>query len=423
MPLLGCIADDFTGATDLANTLVSEGMRVVKVFGIPSEIADLPDADAIIVALKSRSIPSQDAIDLALKCLGWLQEQGCKRFLFKYCSTFDSTPEGNIGPVTSALMRALDTDRTIACPAFPDNGRTVFQGHLFVYDTLLSESGMRKHPLNPMTDSNLVRWLQQQTDDQVELLPFLELEKGSAAIWEAIVERPTDGVRRIIVVDTLNNAHLRNLGTALRDLPLLTGGSGIGLGLPEAYRISGLLPGLRSSVDFPEIEGMEAIIAGSCSSMTLRQIAYMQDRCPSCQLLLKDVLANPHLVADVLNWAEPLLNNGPVLIYSSSDPESVKAAQREGGALDIGIKFEQALAAIARGLVDKGVRKLVVAGGETSGAVVSALGVEAIRIGPQIDPGVPWVESLGDRPLALALKSGNFGEESFFEKAFSVLES
>lgn len=421
MPLLGCIADDFTGATDLASTLVSEGMRVIQVFGIPRSDLDLPACDALVVALKSRSIPPDEAIAQSLECLAWLQSEGCARFLFKYCSTFDSTPEGNIGPVTSALMRALNTQHTIACPAFPDNGRTVYQGHLFVFDALLSESGMESHPLNPMTDANLVRWLQRQTEDEVDLVPLSVIEKGAASIWQAVCGTDNDGFR-ISVVDTINNQHLRDLGKALRDLPLLTGGSGIALGLPEAYRISGSLPGLRSVTEYPKIEGHSAILAGSCSAMTLKQVAYMKERYPSCQLLLEDVLEKPELVQEVVGWAEPLLEKGPVLVYSSADPDSVKEAQEQGGALDIGHKFEDALARIAQGLVELGVRKLVVAGGESSGAVVSALQVSAIRIGPQIDPGVPWVESIGDEPLALALKSGNFGAENFFEKSFQLLK-
>ena len=358
---------------------------------------------------------------MSLLSLDWLKSRGCERFLFKYCSTFDSTPQGNIGPVITALMDALETDRTIACPAFPDNGRTVYQGHLFVHDKLLSESGMENHPLNPMTDANLVRWLRLQTEDEVDLLPLKVVERGSAIIWEGIVGRPLGKGRRISIVDALTNNHLRDIGTALRDLPLLTGGSGLALGLPDAYRISGLLPGLRSTTEFPDIQGQEAILAGSCSAMTLRQIDFMKERCPSCQLFLKDVLNEPGLVADVLAWAEPLLAKGPVLVYSSSDSESVREAQRVSGALDVGLKFEEALASIAKGLVALGVRRLVVAGGETSGAVVSALGVDAIRIGPQIALGVPWVESLGTESLALALKSGNFGEENFFESAFGVL--
>lgn len=421
MPLLGCIADDFTGATDLANTLVSEGMRVIQVFGVPEQEFELPDCDALIVALKSRSIPNEKAITLSLDSLAWLKEKGCRRFLFKYCSTFDSTPKGNIGPVTSALMRALETDRTVACPAFPDNGRTVYQGHLFVYDKLLSESGMENHPLNPMTDANLVRWLQRQTSDNVELLPLQIVKKGPALIWENVVGREDDGHSRIYVIDALANKHLRSLGTALRDLPLLTGGSGVALGLPEAYRVSGLLPGLLSETRFPEVAGKSAILAGSCSSMTLRQIARMKERCPSCQLLAEDLLKDKDLVDEVLAWAEPLLEDGPVLIYSSAEPDSIKEAQ--AAAPDIGERFERALAEIAEGLIKRGVRRLVVAGGETSGAVVSALNIPGIRIGPQIDPGVPWVESLGPLPLALALKSGNFGSEDFFEKAFNLLDN
>ena len=420
MPLLGCIADDFTGATDLANTLVSEGMRVIQVFGIPQIDSELPACDALIVALKSRSIPANEAVAQSLESLEWLQSKGCSRFLFKYCSTFDSTPEGNIGPVASALMRALDTKRTIACPAFPDAGRTVYQGHLFVFEKLLSESGMENHPLNPMTDANLVRWLQRQTEVEVGLVPLSVVEKGAAAIWQAVCGDENDSPC-ISVVDTLNNQHLRDLGTALRDLPLLTGGSGIALGLPEAYRISGLLPGLRSVTEYPQVEGHSAILAGSCSTMTLKQVEYMKEQCPSCQLLVEDVLKKSGLVSEVVAWAGPLLEKGPVLIYSSADSESVKAAQAQGDAIDIGLKFEDALARIAQGLVELGVRKLVVAGGESSGAVVSALNVSGIEIGPQIDPGVPWVKSIGEEPLALALKSGNFGAEDFFEKSLRLL--
>lgn len=420
MPLLGCIADDFTGATDLANTLVSEGMRVIQVFGVPRSDIELPACDALIVALKSRSIPSAEAVAQSLESLEWLQSQGCSRFLFKYCSTFDSTPEGNIGPVSSALMRALDTTHTIACPAFPDAGRTVYQGHLFVFEKLLSESGMESHPLNPMTDANLVRWLQCQTEDEVDLVPLTVVEKGAASIWEAVCGHDESNCR-ISVIDTLSNQHLRDLGTALRDQPLLTGGSGVALGLPEAYRISGLLPGLRSVTEYPQVEGHSAILAGSCSSMTLKQVEYMSGQCPSCQLLVEDVLKKSGLVREVIEWAQPLLKKGPVLIYSSADPDSVKAAQSQGDAIDIGLKFEDALARIAKGLVELGVRKLVVAGGESSGAVVSALDVSAIEIGPQIDPGVPWVKSIGEEPLALALKSGNFGAEDFFEKSLRLL--
>jgi 3-dehydrotetronate 4-kinase len=371
MPLLACIADDFTGATDLANTLVSEGMRVIQVFGVPSQAVELPDCDALIVALKSRSIPAEEAVALSLSALAWLKGQGCERFLFKYCSTFDSTPQGNIGPVISALMRALDTKRTIACPAFPNNGRTVYQGHLFVYDKLLSESGMEKHPLNPMTDANLVRWLQLQTDDAVALLPLKVVEQGAVAIWEAIHGDDPAEEERIFILDALSDIHLRDLGTALRDLPLLTGGSGVALGLPDAYRISGLLPGLQADTAFPDVSGSQAILAGSCSGMTLKQIEYMKERCPSCQLLAADLLADSDLVEDVLRWAEPLLEDGPVLIYSSADSEAIKAAQKETP--EIGERFEQALASIAVGLVARGVRRLVVAGGETSGAVVTAL--------------------------------------------------
>lgn len=419
MALLGCIADDFTGATDLANTLVSEGMRVLQVFGVPNTDIELPRADAIIVALKSRSIPAEDAVAQSLESLKWLKTQGAQHFFFKYCSTFDSTPEGNIGQVSSALMQALGTSTTIACPAFPGAGRTVYQGHLFVYDKILSESGMENHPLNPMTDANLVRWLKRQTENAVDLIPLATVRKGMDAIRAKLEEE--DSHSKIFVVDAIKNKDLRAIGTAIVRYPLVTGGSGIALGLPNAYRAAGLLPVEQSKASFHKVDGKQAILAGSCSSMTLKQVEYMKERCPSCQLLLEDVLKRSGLVAEVLEWAAPLLEKGPVLIYSSADPDSVKEAQEQGGALDVGHKFEDALARIAKGLVAAGVRQLVVAGGESAGAVVNALGVAAIRIGAQIDPGVPWVEAVGEEPLALALKSGNFGGEDFFEKSFRLL--
>lgn len=339
--------------------------------------------------------------------------------LFQVLLHFRFNSGGNIGPVISALLRALDTSGTIACPAFPDNGRTVYQGHLFVFEKLLSESGMQNHPLNPMTDSNLVRWLQLQSQDTVDLVPLPVVAAGMDAVRDAL--GLADENRRVFIVDAITNEHLRTIGTAVVRMPLVTGGSGVALGLPNAYRAAGLLPAEWAVTKLPKVDGKQVILAGSCSSMTLKQIAYMKERCPSCQLLVEDVLKNENLVDEVLQWAQPLLDKGPVLIYSSSDPDSVKAAQAAGGALEIGLKFENALARIAENLVACGVRRLVVAGGETSGAVVSALKVPGIRIGPQIAPGVPWVESLGETPLALALKSGNFGDEAFFEKALNML--
>jgi len=233
--LLGCIADDFTGATDLANMLVRGGMRAVQTIGVPASDTTI-EADALIVALKSRTIPAEEAVAQSLAALEWLRAQGCRQFLFKYCSTFDSTDKGNIGPVADALLDALGDDFTIACPAFPENGRTIFRGNLFVGDVLLNESGMQNHPLTPMTDPNLVRVLQRQTKSKVGLIAYDVIAKGPQAVRDRIAVLRNEGVR-MAVADAVSDADLYVLGEACADLKLITGGSGIALGLPRNLAI------------------------------------------------------------------------------------------------------------------------------------------------------------------------------------------
>jgi uncharacterized protein YgbK (DUF1537 family) len=416
--LLGCIADDFTGATDLANMLVKGGMRTVQTIGVPEGAA--PDADAVVVALKSRTIAPADAVAQSLAALKWLQAQGCKQFYFKYCSTFDSTPKGNIGPVADALMDALETQFTIACPAFPENGRTIFRGYLFAGEVPLNESGMKDHPLTPMLDANLVRVLQPQTKRKVGLIKYDTVALGADAVRKRIAALQKEGVR-IAVVDAISDADLHVIGAACAGMPLITAGSGVALGLPANFRAQGLLR-QTNAAQLPRIEGAGAVVSGSCSTATNAQVAEWQKTRPALRIDALKLAAGAPVVPEALAWARERVGKEAVLIYATSTPDEVKTVQARLGADKAGALIEDALASIAHGLIDAGVRKLVVAGGETSGAVVNRLGVTSLRIGPQIDPGVPWTVTEAAQPIALALKSGNFGSVDFFAKALAQLD-
>jgi uncharacterized protein YgbK (DUF1537 family) len=420
--LLGCIADDFTGGTDLAGMLVKAGMRTVQLIGVPDGPPPA-DVDAVVIALKSRTSPVDDAVAESLAALRWLREAGCRQFYFKYCSTFDSTPRGNIGPVAEALMRAMDTDFTIACPALPANVRTIYQGHLFVGNVPLSESGMRDHPLTPMTDANLVRVLQQQAARKVGLVDHATVSRGETAIRARFAALRQQG-HGLAVVDALSNADLDAIGAACADLPLVTGGSGIAIGLPQNFRRRGQLAAHAVADALPTTGGLRAVISGSCSVATQKQVDVMRASRPSFNVDPLRLARGEDVVSTALDWAAGRIGQQPVLIYATATPEAVGRAQAELGVGQAGHLVENALASIARGLVQAGVGQMIVAGGETSGAVVKALGVRGLRIGPEIDPGVPWTSTLhddGTTPLALALKSGNFGSEDFFLKAWDKL--
>jgi uncharacterized protein YgbK (DUF1537 family) len=423
MALLGVIADDFTGATDIAGMLVKAGMRTVQTIGVPDSAMALDDVDAIVVALKSRTIPPAEAVSLSLAALDALRRRGCRQFFFKYCSTFDSTDAGNIGPVADALLDALGGDFTIFCPAFPANARAIFHGYLFVGPVLLSESGMRNHPLTPMTDPSLVRVLQRQTRRQVGLIGLATVQKGADAVRREIAALRGVGVSYAIV-DAVANADLVTIGAACTDLVLVTGGSGVSMGLPENFRRAGQLTARSDAASLPPAHGHAAILAGSCSVATLGQIADFEKHGATLRLDTMALCAGTDVVPPALDWARARLGNGPVLLSASDTPQAVKAVQAKFGIDASSQRIETAMAALARGLVADGVGRLVVAGGETSGAVVNALGARALRIGPEIDPGVPWTSAtLGDgRTLALALKSGNFGAVDFFTKAFAALK-
>jgi uncharacterized protein YgbK (DUF1537 family) len=418
MAILGVIADDFTGATDIAGMLVKGGMRTIQTIGVPAKGTIPDDVDAVVVALKTRSIPAADAVAQSLTALKALQDAGCVRFFFKYCSTFDSTDAGNIGPVGDALLDALKAKQAIYCPAFPVNGRTIFFGHLFVGDVLLSDSHMKHHPLTPMTDASLVRVLARQTPHKVGLVALKQVQSGSAVLREALDRLAADGVRHV-VVDAVADTDLGIIGEAIGDDTLVTGGSGVALGLPAAYRRRGLMAHRSGADALPTTEGAPAVLAGSCSAATLGQIKAFKGA--HLALDTDAICRGEDVAGKALAWTREKLGKAPILLSASDTPEAVKALQAKYGIEKSSQAIEKTMAALARGLVEAGVNRLVVAGGETSGAVVGALDVTALRIGPEIDPGVPWTASVGARPLLLALKSGNFGAPDFFTKAFDRL--
>ena len=434
--ILGCIADDFTGATDLANNLVRAGMRTVQTIGVPEGDAAavaLAGVDAVVVALKSRTAPVDEAVTQSRAACRWLRAGGARQIYFKVCSTFDSTPRGNIGPVAEALMDALAQDPpagtapgfAIVTPAFPENGRTVYKGHLFVGDVLLSDSPMRHHPLTPMTDANLVRVTQAQlAHSRCGLIEHRTVARGAPAVRERIAALRAEGVA-YAVADAVGDADLHVLAQASRDLALVVAGSGLAIGIPALH---GLAPSAQAA-QLPAAAGSRAVVSGSCSAATNAQVAAFiahPDGGPDRAFAVDPLrlAAGEDQAAQALAWARPRLGARPVLVYATAAPEAVKAAQAQLGAERAGALVEQALARVAAGLVEAGVGQLLVAGGETSGACVQALGVRTLRIGPQIDPGVPWCHATPPaRPagLHLALKSGNFGGVDFFTRAFSGL--
>jgi uncharacterized protein YgbK (DUF1537 family) len=422
---LGCIADDFTGGTDLANNLVRAGMRTVQVIGVPDAGAALPkDVDAVVVALKSRTAPCEQAVAQSVAAARWLRAMGAAQIYFKVCSTFDSTPQGNIGPVAEALMDELQAEFVVITPAFPENARTVFKGHLFVGDLLLSDSSMKNHPLTPMTDANLVRVMQAQLaakpGRRVGLIDYRCVAQGAAAVSQRIEALRADGVT-LAVVDALNDDDLRKLAQASAGLRLVVAGSGLAIGIPALH---GLKPNARAA-QLPKAGGAKAVVSGSCSAATNAQVAaFIAAGGAALAVDPLQLAGGRDLASDALAWAQPRLGSAPVLVYATAQPDAVRAVQQQLGAERAGALVERSLSRIAVGLVETGVGQLIVAGGETSGACVQALGITQLRIGPQIDPGVPWCHAATPaRPtgLHLALKSGNFGGTDFFSRAFTLL--
>lgn len=412
---IGAIADDFTGATDLALTLSRGGLRVLQIIGVPTAETDFGDAQAVVVSLKSRTVPPSEAIAQSLTSAERLLEAGASQLFFKYCSTFDSTDEGNIGPVTDALLDLLGEKGTIACPAFPANGRTVFKGHLFVGDQLLSESSMKDHPLTPMRDANLVRILQRQTSRPISLIPRDVVAGSGPGLEQALAH--LDG---IAIVDAISEDDLHAIGRAAKGLRLITGGSGIAIGLPANFSAEcAVAPGQST----PLPDGGSVVLAGSCSAATRRQIERAKAAgFPTFQLDAFEIAEGKMHVEKAVDFVMGQQEGPAPLVYSSADPASIAAIQTKLGRDASGALMEDFLGSLAAQLDKHGVNRFLVAGGETSGAVVKALGVPALTIGQEIDPGVPWTRSHGRQtPIALALKSGNFGADDFFIKAWELL--
>lgn len=406
---LGCIGDDFTGSSDLANTLAKGGMLTVQYTGVPSAPA-AQEIEAGVIALKSRSIDPAIAVQNSLAALAWLQDQGCEQIFFKYCSTFDSNHKGNIGPVADALAEALDAHKVIVCPAFPGTGRSIYQGHLFVNDQLLNESGMQNHPLTPMTDADLRRWLRPQTKYSVGHVSTKDVFAGADQIKQALQNQHSAGHRHI-VVDAIHDVDLMEIGKAASGLPLITGGSGVALGLPANF---GCTP---AKVPWSGQTGKVVALSGSCSATTRSQITYHAARHPTLKITAADVIEAHTTPSEVAQWL--LASKGLPLAYSSTDPTEVAKVQDQYG-MDVSSQaLETFFARVAQHVVEGGATRIITAGGETSGAIVEGLDLGTLEIGPEIDSGVPALR-VGEN-LVMALKSGNFGAENFFEKADGVL--
>lgn len=428
-PLLGCIADDVTGATDLAGNLAAAGLESLLVLEddsgrLPVDPRALPETTPVIVAgLKIRSLPAGEAMRRALEALETLVELGCRQFYFKYCSTFDSTDEGNIGPVAIALRDALGAPRTLFCPAYPRTGRTTYLGHHFVNGRLLSESGMESHPLTPMRDPDLVRVLGRQVSEPVSLLPHSALHGSPERVRESLDEISRRG-SRLTIADALDEAQLELLARAVRDWPLLTGGAGLAHHLPVAWRDAGLVDLRRAPLPVPSVSCRTLILCGSCSRASREQVERLGSRVPCWSVDVEAVLRDreKHLEQAVTWYLETSSSRSTHAVSSAAAPDIVNRLQEEHGAERVAETLEDFHARLATALVrEHGVRRLIVAGGETSGAVVSRLGGLMLRVGVEIAPGVPWMESVGEPALALCLKSGNFGGPDFFERALERL--
>jgi uncharacterized protein YgbK (DUF1537 family) len=410
-----------TGATDLALMIARQGMKTVQVIGTLPEAGGFGDAEAVVIALKSRTIEKGEAVRMSLEAAEALRAAGAEQLFFKYCSTFDSTDEGNIGPVAEALMELTGADLAIACPAFPAAGRSIYKGYLFVGDVLLSESPMKDHPLTPMRDASLPRVLQRQVRGKVGLTPLDVVERGAKAIREAFDKARAAG-ERLLIVDAVRDDHLRSIGAACAGMPLVTGGSGVAMGLPDNFRAAGKLKLSAPPQTLSAPAGRSAILAGSCSAATRGQIeTAIAAGVPALRVDALDIASGVTTAQAVAEWVMSAQGPHAPLVYSSADPAVVRKVQARLGAARAGEIVETLLAEVGRRLLASGFTRFLIAGGETSGAVVAALGVSALQIGPEIDPGVPWTRSIGLPDVALALKSGNFGAADFFLKAWTKL--
>lgn len=418
---LGSVADDYTGASDLANSIAKAGLRTIQTIGVPPAGLALPEVDAVVVALKIRSVPAAEAVSAARAAERWLRAEGAAHVLYKVCSTFDSTDAGNIGPVTDALREDAGAGTVVVTPAFPETGRTVYQGHLFVGAVPLNESPLKDHPLNPMRDANLVRVLARQSRSGVGLIDRSTVAAGAEAVKARLAALSAEGIGAAIA-DVIETADLVVLGEAARAEPVSVGASGLGLGLALSFAAEGRGGATAAAREAP-VGGPALCLAGSCSAATLGQIAAAEAVMPVLRLDPERLISDPAAVEDALDWIGSRIGEGPVLVASSGRPDEVAAVQARHGREAAGRAIEAAMAEIAGAMVERGVRRIVVAGGETSGAVVEKIGIPAFRLGPEIAAGVPVLHAIGvgGGPMVLALKSGNFGGPDFFADALALM--
>ncbi|PIJ52023.1 hypothetical protein BL250_02185 [Erwinia sp. OLTSP20] len=415
MCYLGVIADDFTGATDIASFLAQNGMSVMQYNGIPAETLRPSAVDALVISLKSRSCPAKEAVSDSLAALRWLKAQGCQRFYFKYCSTFDSTAQGNIGPVTDALLDALGESQTVISPALPVNGRTVYQGYLFVHQQLLAESGMRHHPVTPMRDSQLIRLMEQQAAGRAALIPLSVVRQGSEAVRQQLTALRQQKAR-YVVIDAISEDDLLTQAEACGEMPLLTGGSGLGLGVARYFAATHASQPDRQR-GLP-VAGPAVVISGSCSTMTNAQVARYASQAAHFALdIVRCIEDSAGYAGEICRWVVAQRNATLApMVYATADAEKLQQIQQQYGAAESSQAIEQLFARLVPLLAEQGIRRFIVAGGETSGVVTQALNITGLHIGPTISPGIPWVRA-SDKPISLALKSGNFGDENFFARA------
>jgi 3-dehydrotetronate 4-kinase len=407
---LGAVADDVTGATDLASLIRRNQCNVILSFGTPSQ--KLPETDAVVIATKSRMVPASEATSIASRAAACLLDAGATQIYFKYCSTFDSTPKGNIGPVIEALLAQLSANFTVACPSYPEHARTVYQGHLFVGEKLISQSSMRHHPLTPMTDPDLVGFLGLQCDLPVGLIPFCNVDAGPAAIQERFKSEEKAG-RKILIADAICNRHINSLAEACRKMKLVSGGAALGAAL-VAQQVNRKSPAKQSVM--PR-RGPVVLLSGSCSTTTLSQVQFVKDRVRSFQIDPFRLIEDPGELDRIQDWASCQVKCGDLLIYSTADSQVIRKIQTNLGREAAAGIVEYAFERIAVVLAGEGVRTFVVAGGETSGAVIQGLGIRTLTFGEELDPGVPWAYSLDPEGFTFALKSGNFGGPDFFVRA------
>ncbi|NBI42431.1 hypothetical protein GVX76_02820 [[Haemophilus] felis] len=408
--MLGIIADDFTGASDIASFLVENGLNTIQMNGVPSSPLTTK-VDAIVISLKSRSNPGGDAIAQSLNALDWLKTNGCDQFYFKYCSTFDSTEKGNIGPVTDALLDQLEENFTIICPALPINGRTIFNGYLFVGQALLNESGMQNHPTTPMKDANLVRLMDKQAKGKTGLVSYVDLMKGADFVKERFATLRQQGYR-YAVIDSVDNSQLAVLAEAIADFKLVTGGSGL-----AAYMAARLSKGQKSTNALVPNKASSVVLSGSCSVMTNKQVAQYAKKAPHIYLDVEQSLSNPQYAEELTQWVLNHIDHEfAPMVYATVAADKLKEIQQTFGAEKASQAIEHTFAKLAQNLYQAGVKNFITAGGETSSIVVQQLGFSGFHIGKQIAPGVPWLKAL-ESDVYLALKSGNFGDEEFFTVA------